>query len=332
MVHLQGDIGWDITLSKTIDLLKDGDRDITMMSFGGSLIEGWAIHDYVKLNKSVDSITAFGMIASSATIIMMASPIRNATPNSKFVIHNPWTMEIGDAAKLEKTASELKAEEDRLINFYADSLGKDYDTIKSLMAENRELTADEALELGLITDIIKFENMAEQVTKKDLETFENSFFAKIKNFFNPKNMVVQSTDGTELEFESGVESSDQIAVGQTLKAGGQPASGTFVLVDGVTVVADNGTITEVTPKEPEGDEMEALKKENEELKATVSELQNKVTELVSINDASKQLVEGLQNDFTAFKNRFSDDVPPGNTPTSQKKEEEKKKFSYTAKK
>ena len=328
MVHLEGDIGFEITLKSTIEALKCGDKDVTLMSYGGSLIEGWGIHDYLKLNGSVESFTAYGMVASSATIIMLSAPVRKAAPNSQFVIHNPWTIQVGDASRFERVANELRSEEHRLIQFYSDATGKDFDTIKNLMNENRSITASEALELGLITEILNFETM-ENVTKKDLETFENSFFQKIKNFFNPKNMVVQSTDGTELEFEQSVETTEQIAVGQTLKAGGSPATGTFVLVDGTEVTADNGVITDVKPKAAdEPDEMEALKTENETLKTQIAELQNKIQ--VTEANASKMITE-LQNDFTAFKNKFSNEVIPANTPPKPVEQGVKGKFSFTKK-
>jgi len=332
MIHLEGDIGFEITLASTIKALEAGDRDVTLMSYGGSLIEGWGIYDYLKFNNSVDSITAFGMVASSATIIMLAAPNRKASPNSQFVIHNPWTISIGDAARFEKVANELRNEEQRLIQFYSDVTGKDYDTIKNIMDQDRSLTASEALELGLITEILNFEPMAENVTKKDLETFEDSFFQKIKNFFNPKNMVVQSTDGTELEFDSNVETTAQIEVGQGLKAGGQPATGTYVLVDGTTVTADNGVITEVMPAaSPDSEEMEAVKKENEDLKAQISEMQNKINDLETVKADSKKLFDSLQEDFTAFKNKFSTDNPPAANPPAPVVPGEKKSFSYNRK-
>jgi hypothetical protein len=145
-------------------------------------------------------------------------------------------------------------------------------------------------------------------------------------------MVVQSTDGTELEFDSNVETTAQIEVGQGLKAGGQPATGTYVLVDGTTVTADNGVITEVMPAaSPDSEEMEAVKKENEDLKAQISEMQNKINDLETVKADSKKLFDSLQEDFTAFKNKFSTDNPPAANPPAPVVPGEKKSFSYNRK-
>lgn len=332
MIHLQGDIGWDITLASTIEALKDGDRDLTMLSFGGSLIEGWGIHDYLKTNNSIDTFTAFGMVASSATIIMLAANKRIASPNAKFVIHNPWTMEVGDAKRFEQTAKELREEENRLINFYSNATGKTCDEIKTRMDLNTAMDANEALEYGLITDIINFENMSTEKLNKEVEDKFNKIeqmFNSIKNFFNPKNMVVQSTDGTELEFDSGVDTVEQIAVGQGLKAGGQPASGTFILSDGTTVKAEGGVITEVISPNANNDEMDKLKEENDKLSNEVTALQNKVKEFEAKETEFKNQLTAIKNEFSSFKNQFSNDTPPANTPPVNN--DQPKKFTFKRK-
>lgn len=323
MVHFQGDIGYEITIASMIKALEGGERTASLSSFGGSLLEGWGIHDYLKANNSLDSITCFGMVASSATIIMAAVENRIASPNSRFVIHNPWSMAIGDGDRMAKVAAELNTERDRLVDFYAQLTGKEHDYIKNIMAEERELTATEALELGLITEILNFDDMTKQVTKEDLDKFENSLISKFKNLFkgsNIKNMVVQSTDGTELEFDAGVETTEQIEVGGGLKAGGQPATGEFILPDGTKVTADTGVITAVEKTGGEED-VEALKQKLADAEAKLAEVQNSYkaeqVKNVALNaeiTTAKAAITEVQNDFTAFKNQFSDGKIPGNVP------------------
>lgn len=323
MVHFQGDIGYEITIDSVAKALSGEDRSISLSSYGGSLIEGWGIYDYIKANNSVDSITCFGMVASSATIILAAVENRIASPNSRFVIHNPWSMAIGDGDRMAKVAAELNTERDRLVDFYAQLTGKEHDYIKNIMAEERELTATEALELGLITEILNFDDMTKQVTKEDLDKFENSLISKFKNLFkgsNIKNMVVQSTDGTELEFDAGVETTEQIEVGGGLKAGGQPATGEFILPDGTKVTADKGVITAVEKTGGEED-VEALKQKLADAEAKLAEVQNSYkaeqVKNVALNaeiTTAKAAITEVQNDFTAFKNQFSDGKIPGNVP------------------
>ncbi len=330
MTHLQGDIGWDVRINTFAELKDKGIRDASLTSDGGSLVEGWGIYDYIKSNDLLDSITCYGMVASSATIIMAAAPKRIGSPNSKYVIHNPWTMQIGDADKMQKTANELQTEQERLVNFYCDITGKDYDFIKNLMAEERALTATEALELGLITDILQPKMSDKAVTKTDLENSMQSIFNRIKNFLMVKNMVVQSTDGTELEFDEGVEQTSQIVVGGGLKAGGEPATGEYILADGTKVVAEAGVITEVVAADTDGGEVEALKAELEAARAELAKAQNKVAEMQNHVSTAKSEVVAIQNELTSFKAKFTNYVPPVNEPAGQGGAEPKI-FSYKKK-
>ena len=342
MAHLQGDIGWEININAVINATLNGERSLSISSNGGSLYEGWGIHDYIKANDIVDSIVCYGMVASSATIVMAAAKNRIGSPNSQYVIHNPWTMAVGDAERMAKVAGELQADQERLINFYVGLTGKEYDYIKNLLAEERPLTANEALELGLITEIINFENMADEKKMTEaLNKFETSLLSKIQNLFKGsgvKNMVVQSTSGEELEFDAGVETSEQIVVGGGLKSNGEPANGEFVLADGTKVKAENGIITEVTPKPLGGEdaEMDALKTELEATKAQLTEAQNKLaTELSKAENLTKELntarnaIGEIQNEFKDFKNQFVDEKIPGNIPPAS---QQKTSFAYSRKK
>ena len=320
MIHLQGDIGSEanapISLIKLVSAYGSGQTAYSITSMGGSLYDGWAMHDFVRLNDGFESITGYGMVASAATIFMTAFKVRKGAPNSKYVIHNPQTIDAGDASKFLATSEELRIEEEKLINHYVSITGKSYEEIKNIMAEERLLTAQDALDLGLLTEIINFENMSEKsVTHKDLENSLDKLWGKITNFLKIKNMVVQSTDGTELEFDSDVEQPSQIAVGGGLKANGQPATGEFILADGTKVVAEGGKITEVTLAEEGGtEEVESLKAELEATKTQLTEAQNKVGELTNSIATAKNEVTAIKNELVTFKNKFSNYTPPANLP------------------
>jgi ATP-dependent Clp protease protease subunit len=186
MVHLDGIIGNEINLDSIAAITNNGDRELSLTTVGGSLLYGKGMYDYATANNSFDTIHCFGIVASAGTIFLLAAKNRIASPNAKFLIHPPTGRAEGDAREMQKTATLLSDEENWLVAFYVEKLGKDEAFIKNLMLQNKVLNASEARELGLITEILNFEPM-ENVTKKDLETFENSFFQKIKNFFNPKN-------------------------------------------------------------------------------------------------------------------------------------------------
>ena len=87
-------------------------------SRGGNVDEGFAIHDLlVNSGKEITTIVE-GMCASIATVLSLAGTRREMTANSSFYIHNPFTMTMGNAAELSKTAELVRAEENKLIDFY----------------------------------------------------------------------------------------------------------------------------------------------------------------------------------------------------------------------
>ena len=331
MIYLDGNVGTQLNVGSLADIGED--REIGLTTFGGSVYIGKGMYDYAVDNDLLDTIRCYGIVASAGTVILLSAKNRISAPHTKFLIHPPTTSLDGNYREMESIAAMLKEEEEWLVNFYVQHLKKDEQFIRSLMAENRTISAQEALDLGLITEIINFETMTENgVTKKDLEVFENSFLAKIKNFFNPKNMVVQSTDGTELEFDSGVETTNQIEVGQGLKAGGQPADGTFILADGTTITAEAGIITDVILFDATSDvAMDELKAENEALKTQVADFQNKLSIAETKVVTFQKLVNEVKTDFTKFKNQFSDDVPAGADSPMVPTTEIKKHFSYSLK-
>lgn len=118
---------------------------------GGNLLEGYAIRDFLK-SKGLP-ITSIGqLVGSIATVIFLAGDKgrRFLRPNARFLVHNPMPA-IGiqtDADGYEELASQLRKEEDELINLYNQETGISRDKLKSLMDKDELLTAREAVELG----------------------------------------------------------------------------------------------------------------------------------------------------------------------------------------
>lgn len=338
MVHFDGEIGKNLTVDRIAEIMSIKQRDISLSTVGGNIFAGKGMYDFAIANQSIDSITCYGIVASAGTIFLLSAEKRLSSPNTKFLIHPPTGAASGNAKEVGEVAAALAEEEAWLIDFYSEKLNKSKEDIAAIVAQNRLIDATEALELGLITEILNFDDMTKQVTKEDLDKFENSLISKFKNLFkgsNIKNMVVQSTDGTELEFDAGVETTEQIEVGGGLKVGGQPATGEFILPDGTKVTADTGVITAVEKTGGEED-VEALKQKLADAEAKLAEVQNSYkaeqVKNVALNaeiTTAKAAITEVQNDFTAFKNQFSDGKIPGNVPPVG--EDAQTKFTYKRK-
>lgn len=330
---LDGEIGIDLRLSDM-----EGLDSVLINSPGGSLFEGLAMYDYVAGN-SIE-VGVIGVSASAATLPLIASETRWGTPNSRYLIHNPWSMEIGDAAVLDKSARELKAEQERALNLYVKHLNGSKEELQALMNEERILDAEEALQLGLIKEIRNLNDGSDKPEGTDIMNLFNQFKMSyemkeeekkelsglskrvdeltkmVKNFFSPKMLVLQDTNGVELDFGT-IENVDQIAVGVSATVEGNPAEGEFVMGDGTIYVFTTGELTEI--KEPEGDEqtdVEALKAENEALKQELAATNESLMSITSDRDLIKAKFDGVEKefnsvktDFEAIKNKFSDDKP-----------------------
>ena len=95
------------------------------------------------------------MVGSIATVPYLAAKKKNrkSLPNAKTFIHNPWGGLMGDAEEISKYGEDLKKEENKLAEFYADRTGGDIEDIKAKMDEETEFTAEEAKELGFVGSI-----------------------------------------------------------------------------------------------------------------------------------------------------------------------------------
>lgn len=297
MRYLTGDVGYDITLQQVIDIVDSGETELMLTTNGGNFFEGIAIRDYLKSTNKIKSIGCLGMVASAGTLIMQGVQDRWATPSSKFFIHGVQGGAHGNATDVQKVADDLRRLSNEEALNYSLISGKPIEEINKIMDEERILYADEALSLNLINRISNLENFMSK--KEDQLTWLSAFANKLKSALFT-NLIVQSTDGTELDFGSDVETLEQVVVGVPCSVNGE-----FVLTDGRTIKVEGLIVTEVTEPEVETDPMvEQLKAENEALKAELEATNKKVVELT--NKAEK--FTALNEEFNKFKNQFSNEI------------------------
>ena len=269
---------------------------------GGSVVEGFAIADFIKLH-SADflSVTNSGNIASIATTIFFALPFEKRTYDINkgfFVIHNPFVpneaIENTTAQGLSDASEKLKEIEDRMVNDIVKATGADKEAIKALMVVDKPLTIEQIKafnianveELRVVAFFNPDNNNKNEMNKKEVEEIvtkaNNSMLDTIIALFKKKVVALYVTDaeGNQINFPD-VEEGTELKVGD--KAEGN-VTGDILLADGRTLVMVDGVIAEIKEKVVEEEEapnveLEALKAENEELK---KQLQAKVLALKNI--------------------------------------------------
>jgi enoyl-CoA hydratase/carnithine racemase len=102
-----------------------------------------------------------GLAASSASFIILAADEIEISAGAFIMVHNPWSMTVGDAADHEATAELLKKYGEAMADDYAKRTKKDRKTVKRWMEDETWFSAEEAVEAGLadrVVDIVAPKN------------------------------------------------------------------------------------------------------------------------------------------------------------------------------
>ena len=127
--------------------------DVHIDSCGGAVSAGWAIYNTLKDWPGEVNTYADGFVASAAVYPFLAGKNRRANPMSAFFLHQAWTIADGNADELRKAADDLEKFNAIGLEAFA-AAGIDKDRVLELEKDETWLTASEALELGLATEII----------------------------------------------------------------------------------------------------------------------------------------------------------------------------------
>lgn len=125
---------------------------------GGSVDSGFAIWDQVKMISSPVYTLITGLAASMGSVLSLcATPKgRFATPHSRIMIHQPRLSGViqGQATDLDIQAKEMIKTRNLLIEIYVKATGKDWSTIERAIDRDTWMTAEEAIEFGLLDGIV----------------------------------------------------------------------------------------------------------------------------------------------------------------------------------
>lgn len=125
---------------------------------GGVIYHGLAIYDTMKAISNPVRTVAIGVTASFGTIILTAGDKgrRMALPNATVHMHQPWQSGGGgQASDIEIQAREILRQRDMLNGILAETTGQPLERIVEDTDRDRYLTAQEALEYGLIDAILE---------------------------------------------------------------------------------------------------------------------------------------------------------------------------------
>ena len=163
IIFLSGEINDGLANTVVAQLLflemQDPDADICLYinSPGGSISAGMAIYDTMQYIKPHVRTVCIGMAASMGAFLLMAGQKgkRCALPNSEVMIHQPLGGASGQATDVLIRAEHLKKTKEKMIRMKAEMTGKDVETIRRDLERDYYMDAEEALEYGIIDEIIQ---------------------------------------------------------------------------------------------------------------------------------------------------------------------------------
>ena len=137
---------------------EDPGKDIHLYinSPGGSVTAGMAIYDTMQYVKCDVSTMCLGMAASMGAFLLSggAKGKRYALPNAEIMIHQPSGGAQGQATEISIAAEHILKTKKKLNEILAANTGKQYDVIAADTERDNWMTAQEAMNYGLIDSVI----------------------------------------------------------------------------------------------------------------------------------------------------------------------------------
>lgn len=139
------------------DLAALGDvRDIMVRinSPGGEVFDGFAIYNALKNHPAQVHVQIDGLAASIASVIAMAGDLVTMGTGTMLMIHDPWSLAMGDADTMRERADMLDQVKEGILDAYASRTHMDRAELAALMAAETWLTVDDAIAQGFADERI----------------------------------------------------------------------------------------------------------------------------------------------------------------------------------
>lgn len=161
-----------VDVSKALKDVKSNNVYIVINSSGGDVYASIEIYNMLKgLNKNITTVIS-GRAFSGAHVIAMAGSERLIYENSQGLAHNSSTVSWGNKEELADVIDFLDKIDDNLITIYMNHFKGNEEELRDLMKKGQAMNADECLEHGFATKIIK--DLKDKEEEGDEKDYSNS--------------------------------------------------------------------------------------------------------------------------------------------------------------
>jgi len=186
---------------------------VNINSGGGDFFEGLAIHSLLTNYEGEVRVRVLGLAASAASVIAMAGDSVEIAKAGFVMIHNAWTMAVGNKEEMSKVADMLGEFDKSMTRLYAEKTSIDEREIKKMMAAETWLNGEDALELNFVSALLPAD-----MVEKD-ETENNKVASALRQLdvalaksgmprSERRDLIKQATSGTPCATETVTPSAD----------------------------------------------------------------------------------------------------------------------------
>ena len=127
-----------------------------LSTYGGACYDGMALHDVIESSKTPVEVICTGKIMSMGVIVALGASVRKAYRNTTFMIHQVSGLSFGTLREMEDTVAEASRINDILFNIIKSKTKVTEDQLNEVLQKKKDwfLTAEEALDLGILTELL----------------------------------------------------------------------------------------------------------------------------------------------------------------------------------
>ena len=168
---------WGVEAESFVKALNDTTESNIVLhinSPGGDVFDARAIATAIKQHSSKITAQIDGLCASAATYISAACESVSMADGGFYMVHEGWTMAVGNKRDLQQTIALLEKVDNSIINDYQKKTGADRDQIIDWMEAETWFSAEEAKEHGFIDSIIDDEESPQNSANWNLSAYANA--------------------------------------------------------------------------------------------------------------------------------------------------------------
>lgn len=163
--------------------------NVYINSPGGSVNEGIAIYNILKRTRAYVRVFIDGFACSIASVIAMAGNAIYMPKSSMQMVHNAWTVAMGNSEELRKVADDLDKINEVVISAYMSKFKGTEKELRKLLDDESYLTAEECMKYGLCTKIVDDSENTQSNVEEGLDAATNMFENKLTKLVSIKNAI-----------------------------------------------------------------------------------------------------------------------------------------------